>query len=116
MVTKEMPIDGNLLVVRKVTFNADGDAEYGINPEVADVLNEWFIASFDTRAQETVISVMGDALGETRVELRNEMRKEFRRESEALAKNLSVLLHEWMQREAAENNRLRDLENEVAEL
>jgi hypothetical protein len=44
------------------------------------------------------------------------LRQEFRAEDEKLAKNLSVLLHNWKQRETAENNKLRELEKEVAML
>jgi len=76
IVRKEMPLDGNLLVVRKIRFDANGNAEYGINPEVADALNAWFDTCFDERARETVIAPMGEALGEIRAELRKSWRQE----------------------------------------
>lgn len=111
--TKEMPLDGNLLVVRKVTFNANGDAEYTIKPEIAQVLNEWWDEKLElAMGQDTVLDPIGYAIGESR----NEMRKEFRREAETLAKKVAALLHEWMVREADYGNTIRRLENELSEL
>lgn len=90
MVTKEMPLDGNLLVVRKVTFTPSGEPEYGINPEVAEVLNSWWDEKMSlAMSSELVLDPIGYAIGE----MRNQTRSEMRAEVSKLAKKLDLLLY-----------------------
>jgi hypothetical protein len=51
------------------------------------------------------LTVMGDGL-----------RNQFRAENETITKNLAAMIHDFLQRQSEENNRLRALENELAEL
>src|SRR5215471_5459396 len=77
MVTKEMPLDGNLLVVRKVTLTANDEAEYAINPEVAQALNEWWDEKLALAMQsETVLDPIGFVLAEASSDAREEMHAE----------------------------------------
>jgi len=79
------------------------------------VWNNWFDARFDTRARETVIAPVGDALGETRAELRAFTRDEvdkIQQQYDCLAK----LVEEIMRVALGERNKFEQMSREVAEL
>src|SRR5262245_3564915 len=77
--------------------------------------NNWFDERFDTRARETVITAVGDALGETRAELRAFTRDEvdkIHQQYDCLGK----LVEQIMRAALGERNKLEQMSREVAEL
>ena len=75
MVQKKLPIDA-ITLVRKITFNAQGDAEYTIDPEVAAVLNEWWHNNHNLAMRDIVYPDLAWAMDQREDQMRRDLREQ----------------------------------------
>jgi len=115
MVTKEMPLDA-LTIVRKVTFNAQGDAEYMIDPAGAEMLNAWWDEKLDLAWGGVLVEDIGAVMGETRAELRKEWRAQIADEISKLTKTVDALMHFEMKEHERLKSVVEQMGREIAEL
>jgi hypothetical protein len=92
------------------TTSPDGNPEYSINPEIAEVLNQWWDEKLAHAMQsETVLDPIGYAIGEMSSELRND----FQTAHKDHVGVVDLLLKYEMNRHKAE---VEQMSREIAEL